>query len=126
MKMNRAKNIAVIQLSGSYGSPSYAFEDTQTALEFMAMLSKSVQVDHEGYSMREDTTCTYFVANSESMPEMKFVPAHKFNTEETVEEAKARFKREKEDRADMDQKFKEAPPALEPPSVTIVDDNIPF
>lgn len=123
--MTRTKNIAVIQMSNSYGSPSYAFEDTQTALEFMAMLSKTVQVEHESYDMRDDTPCVYFMADSESMPEMKFVPAHKFNTEETVKEAKARIKREKEDRADMDQKFKEAPPALEAPVVRIEEEE-PF
>lgn len=125
--MNRTKNIAVITLSTGYSGVSLAFEDTQTALEFMAMLSKAVSVSHDAYTYRNDTPCTYFLAEADAMPELKFVQAHKFNTEETEKEVEARIKREKEDRADMDQKFREAPAALSAPVLVTADDDLdPF
>lgn len=122
--MNRTKNIAAIKI-GAYSGVTYAFEDTGVALEFMAMLTKGVQVTNDDYTYRNDTPCTYFLSDADMMPEMKFVPAHKFNTEETEKEAKERFEREKADRADMDQKFREAPTALAAPTI-INDDDSPF
>lgn len=120
--MTRNPNIAVITI----GYNSYAFEDAQSALELMSLMSKAVQVDEESYSMRNDTPCTHFLAEGSSMPELKFVSAHKFSPHETVKEAKARFEREKQDREDMDQQFREAPPALEAPAPTSVREDEAF
>src|SRR4051812_28213604 len=117
--MNRTKNIAVITISSGYGGSTFAFEDTQAALEVMAMLSKAVSVSHDAYTYRNDTPCTYFLAEADAMPELKFVPANKFNTEETEKEAEARFKREKEDREDLNQQFREAPAALPAPGAPV-------
>lgn len=111
--MSRTKNIAVITI----GYNNYAFEDAAVALQMMAMLSSAAQVEHSAWELRDDTPQTYFMVNEPSLPKLEFVPEFKFNTNETVKEVKERIQREKADRADMDQKFKEAPPALEAPVV---------
>lgn len=109
--MARNPNISVVKI----GYNSFAFEDAQTALELMALMSKVVCVEEQEWSLREDTLCTHFLAEDQTLPELKFVAANKFNPHETVAEAKARFAREKKDREDMDQQFREAPPALTVP-----------
>lgn len=107
----RNPNIAVISIG--YGN-EFAFEDAQSALELMAILSKAVNVDSRAYGLG-DTPFSYFLAEDATMPELKFVPTQKFNPNETVKEAKERAEREKKDREDMEQQFREAPPALEAP-----------
>jgi len=91
-------NIAIIKI----GYHSYAIEDTQTALELMAIMSKAVQVEHEAYDLRNETNQTHFLADEQLMPELKFVATNKVNGHETVKEAKERFAREKKDREDME------------------------
>lgn len=110
--MARNPNIALITI----GYNMYALEDTQSALELMALMSKAVQVDEESYSMRNDTNCTHFLAEQSQLPKLEFVGANKFSPHETAKEAKARFEREKKDREDIDQQFREAPTALEAPT----------
>lgn len=110
--MTRNPNIAVVTI----GYYTYALEDAQAALELMAIMSKAVQIDTDRYDLRNDTPCTHFLAEETSLPKLEFVAASKFNPNETIKEAKARFEREKQDRADMDQQFREAPPALEAPA----------
>lgn len=109
--MARNPNIAVIKI----GYHSYAFEDAQQALEFMVLMSKAVQVEEDTWNLRDLTPCTHFLADESQMPEMKFVSVHKFNGQETVKEFKERDAREKSDRADMDQQFRETPIAIAAP-----------
>ena len=120
--MTRNPNIAVIKI----GYNSFAFEDAQTALQMMALMSTAVQVDEETWNLREDTPCTHFLAGDPSMPELKFVPAAKFNPHETVAEVKERVKREKADREDMEQQMREAPAALPAPAAEVVLDDEPI
>lgn len=122
--MTRSPNIAVITIG--YNN-QFAFEDAQAALELMAILSKAVNVDTCAYGLGEQPH-THFLAEDSAMPELKFVPAHKFNPRETVKEAKARIERERQDREDMEQQFREAPPALEAPApeVIVPDDEMMF
>lgn len=110
--MTRNPNIAVIKI----GYNSYAFEDAQSALELMALMSKAVQVEEETWSLRDYTPCTHFLSKESAMPELKFVPHHKFNPHETVEEVKVKADREKKDREDMEQNMREAPAALPAPT----------
>lgn len=119
--MTRNPNIAVIKI----GYNSFAFEDAAAALELMALMSKATQVEEETWSLRDETPCTHFIAEDSTMPELKFVPVHKFSPHETVKEAKERLKREKADREDMDQNMKEAAPAL-PAPVAEADDGLFF
>lgn len=116
--MTRNPNIAVIKI----GYNSFAFEDAQTALQMMALMSGAVQVDEETWSLREDTPCTHFLSGDPTMPELKFVPANKFNPHETVAEVKDRVKREKADREDLNQQFNEAPAALPAPGAPVAAD----
>ncbi len=116
--MTRNPNIAVITI----GYNTYALEDPQSALELMAIMSKAVQIDVDRYDMRNDTPCTHFLAEESSLPKLEFVAAAKFNPNETVKEAKSRFEREKADREDVNQQFREAPAALEAPVAVPVDD----
>lgn len=116
--MSRNPNIAVVTI----GYTHFALEDTQSALELMAILSKTVQIQVREYGLSDYTPCTHFLSDDSTMPEMKFVPMHKFNPHETVEEVKAKMEREKKDREDMEQQFREAPPALAAPE--LVDDSM--
>ena len=122
--MARNPNIAVITI----GYNKYAFEDTQTALELMAILSKAVQVNEETWSLREHTNHTFFLIDDSSMPELKYAPANKFNTQETVQEVKDRVAREAKDRADMEAGVREVPTPLDLPAPATVDslDDHPF
>jgi hypothetical protein len=120
--MTRNPSIAVITIG--YNT-QFAFEDAQAALELMALMSKAVSVDSSVYGLG-DQPYSYFLAEDGTMPELKFVPAHKFNPYETVKEAKARMERERKDREDMDQQFREAPAALPAPAAVLVDDEMPF
>lgn len=115
--MQRNKNIAVITI----GYSKFAFEDAQSALELMALMSRAVQVEHS-YGMSNITNCSHFLSDSDTMPELKFYPASCFNANETAKEFKERYEREQADREDLDQQFKEAPPALPAPVV----DDCPF
>lgn len=121
--MTRNPNMAVIKI----GYNHYAFEDAQSALELMAIMSKAVQVHEESWSLRDDTPCTYFLNKDSEMPELKFVALHKFNPNETVEEVKERFKREKADREDLDQSMRPVPEvaAIAAPAPSPIDDG-PF
>lgn len=116
--MTRNPNISVIKI----GYNSFAFEDAQTALQMMALMSTAVQVEEETWSLRDDTPCTHFLAGDAATPELKFIPVNKFNPHETVAEVKERVKREKADREDLNQQFREAPAALPAPGAPIVDD----
>lgn len=116
--MNRQHQIAVISIGYSH----YAFEDAASALELMAILSKSVKVEADSWGMEKITPCTHFLAEDGELPQMKFVAAHKFNPHETKEEVKARWAREQADREDIDQPMNEAPAALPAPAV----EDIPF
>lgn len=116
----RAKNIGVVTV----GYSIYAFEDANEALQLMAILSKAISVENQSYGMGESPH-EYFMAESAGIPELKFVPQHKFNTMETVKEAKERMAREKADREDIDQQFRTAPEALPPPAPT-ADDGVFF
>jgi hypothetical protein len=116
--MTRNPNIAVITIG--YNT-QFAFEDTQAALELMALMSKAVNVDSHTYGLG-DQPYSYFLAEDGTLPELKFVPAQKFNPHETVKEAKARMEREKADREDLNQQFREAPAALPAPGAPVVDD----
>lgn len=118
--MTRNPNIAVIKI----GYNSFAFEDPQAALQMMALMSTAVQVEEETWSLRDDTPCTHFLAGDVAMTELKFIPVNKFNPHETVTEVKERVKREKADREDLNQQFREAPAAL--PAPAIIDDGMPF
>jgi hypothetical protein len=118
--MTRNPNIAVIKI----GYNSFAFEDAQTALQMMALMSGAVQVEEENWSLRDDTPCTHFLAGDPAMPELKFVPTHKFNPHETVAEVRDRIKREKADREDMEQQMREAPAALPAPAAAPADDDV--
>lgn len=119
--MTRNPNIAVITIG--YNT-QFAFEDAQAALELMALMSKAVSVDSSTYGLG-DQPYSYFLAEDGTMPELKFVPAHKFNPHETVKEAKARIEREKRDREDMEQQMREAPAALPAPAAEVVLDDEP-
>lgn len=119
--MNRNPNIAVITI----GYNHYAFEDAQTALELMAIMSRAVQVEVQDWSLRDYTPCTHFLEADPSLPKLEFVASNKFNPHETVKEVKERKEREEKDRADVDQQFREAPAALAAP-VEVVDDGVPF
>jgi hypothetical protein len=116
--MNRNQNIAVIKI----GYNSFAFEDPQSALQLMALMQSAVQVEEENWSLRDDTPCTHFLSEGSELPELKFVATQKFNPHETVKEVKARVAREKADREDLDQQFREAPAALPGPGAPVVDD----
>lgn len=107
-------NIAVIKI----GYNSFAFESAQAALELMTLMSQAVCVEEENWSLREETPCTHFLSEEQTLPELKFVAANKFNPRETPKEAKERFAREKKDREDMEQQFRETPPALPAPEVS--------
>lgn len=120
--MNRTANIAVIKI----GYSSYAFEDAQTALELMAILSRAVPVDVKEYGMDKMTSCTHFLEVDRDMPEMKFIAASKFNPHETVDEIKERYAREQADREDLDQHMREAPAALPAPAAIAEDEEFPF
>lgn len=120
--MTRNPNIAVITIG--YNT-QFAFEDAQAALELMALMSKAVSVDSSTYGLG-DQPYSYFLAEDGTMPELKFVPAHKFNPRETVKEAKARMEREKKDREDMEQQMREAPAALPAPAAEVVLDDEPI
>jgi hemerythrin len=116
--MTRNPNIAVITI----GYKHYALEDAQSALELMALMSKAVQVEERVHGMSDYTPCTHFLDEEPTMPELKFVPVNKFNPHETVTEVRERVKREKADREDMEQQFREAPAALPAPDAPVVDD----
>lgn len=120
--MNRAQNIAVVTIG--YNT-QYAFIDAAAALELMALMSKAVAVTDQAYRMGEQPH-SHFLADDPTMPELKFVPAHKFNPHETVTEAKERLEREKRDREDIDQRMSEAPTALPAPTVSAADDDLAF
>lgn len=115
--MARNPNIAVIKI----GYNSYAFEDAQSALELMALMSKAVPVEEEAWSVRETTPCTHFLAESSELPELKFVSVQKFNPNETLKEFKERYAREQKDREDLNQSMRvlAEPASLPAPS----DDN---
>lgn len=115
--MSRTKNISVVTI----GYNKFAFEDAQTAFELMAIMSRAVQVEEKSYGMEKMTECTHFLDDSRELPELKFVDARRFNPEETAAEVKARYEREQKDREDLNQQFREAPPALPAPT-----DEIPF
>ena len=109
--MSRNKNIAVLTI----GYHTYAFENSQTALTLMALLSEATQVREESWGVREITPCTYFLHEEPSLPELKYASSAKFNPSETVQEVKDRAQREKEDRQDFEQQMREAPAALPAP-----------
>ena len=120
--MTRNPNIAVIKI----GYNSFAFEDAQTALQMMALMSGAVQVKEEAWSLRDDTPCTHFLDEEPTMPELKFVPMNKLNPHETVTEVRERVKREKADREDMEQQMREAPAALPAPAAEVKLDDEPI
>ena len=104
--MARTSNIAVITI----GYTKIAFEDRDTALQFMALLGNGVQVDDSVYSLNKfGVPHTHYLAEAGTHGELKFIPAHNFNTSETVEEAKERLTREQKDREDLEQNMKQAP-----------------
>lgn len=116
--MTRNPNIAVITI----GYKHYALEDAQSALELMALMSKAIQVEEREYGMSDYTPCTHFLSEDTELPQLKFVSARKFNPNETVAEVKERAEREKADREDLNQQFREAPAALPAPGAPVVDD----
>lgn len=123
--MSRNPNIAVI----SIGYQTYAFTDTEAALQLMSILSKAVKVDASCYGMEKITPCTHFLDDSGDMPSLNFVPAGRFNPHETKAEVKARYEREQADRQDVDQQFSEAPRApraLTAPAAEVVEEEVIF
>lgn len=120
--MARNPNIAVVTI----GYNHYAFEDCAQALELMAIMGNATMVDDHIYSLNSHgVTESYFLADSDSMPSLKFAAMRLFNTTETVKEAKERLDREKKDRDDLNQDMREAPAAVLLVAAPSPDD-IPF
>jgi len=111
--MARNPNIAVITI----GYRKYAFENAEQALSLMAVLSSAISVDSSNYGMEKITDCTHFLSDDSDLPELKFVPASKFNPHQTREEVKAQYEREQADRQDVDQQMHEAPVGLPAPAI---------
>lgn len=107
----RTQNIAVIQV-GSY--TKLAFEDRDAAMQLMNILGQAVQVTDSTWDLNKlEQPHTWFLDTGDFCPELKFVPSHLFNTEETVKEAKTRLEREAKDREDLEQQMRQhAEPAL--------------
>lgn len=112
--MALAPNIAIITI----GYNSYAIEDTQSALELMAIMSKAVQVDGSMYSVRDYSNAEYCLAEDQSLPQLKFIPLRKLDGMHTCSEIKEQGEREKKDREDMEQNMKDVTrPELPAPEV---------
>lgn len=106
-------NIAVVSIAGT----KFALEDTQSALELMAILSKAIQLDDYTYSVREYTDCSYCLQGDPSSPELKWVRASQIDGHRTREEIKEQGERAKKDREDQEAQVREITekPALPAP-----------
>jgi hypothetical protein len=112
--MALAPNIAVISIGGT----EFAIEDSQSALELMAIMSKAVQLDSYLYSVRDYTSAEYCLAEDQSSPALKFIALRKLDGQRTRKEIQEQGEREKKDREDMEQNMKDVTrPELPAPEV---------
>lgn len=117
--MSRNPQIAIVTIVGVH----LGFEDTQAALELMAILSKAVQLENYLYSVRDYTEAEYCLADGDSLPSMKFIHARLVDGEQTIKQIKERGEREKKDREDMEQQMNPTP---EPLALPAPPPDVPF
>ncbi len=107
-------NIAIVTI----GSSHFAIEDSQSALELMAIMSKAVQLDDYTYPIREYTDVSHCLAEDQGLPELKFIALRKMDGHRTRKEIQEQGEREKKDREDMEQNMKDVTrPELPAPEV---------